>query len=97
MHAVSDRMKQPLSYLPWLAVALAGASAYATLARHRGEHISSACVPLAALCTYAIGHWSYSKWVAALVLPSTTAAPACDSANSGPSCSRAVQYDQQLA
>jgi carbon starvation protein len=61
-------MKKPLSLLLWLAVALLGAWAYVTLAAHRGEHISSAFILLAALCTYAIGYRFYSKWIAARVL-----------------------------
>jgi carbon starvation protein len=52
----------------WLAVAGLGAFAYATLALHRGEPISSAYLLVAALCTYAIGYRFYSKWIAAKVL-----------------------------
>ncbi len=61
-------MKKPLSFLLWLAVALLGAWAYFTLALHRGEHINSAFILVAALCTYAIGYRFYSKWIAARVL-----------------------------
>jgi carbon starvation protein len=61
-------MKKPLPILLWLAVALAGAFAYVTLALHRGEHINSAYMLLAAICTYAIGYRFYSKWIAARVL-----------------------------
>ena len=61
-------MKQPFSKLLWLLVALAGAFAYATIALHRGEHLNSAYMLLAALCTYAIGYRFYSKWIAARVL-----------------------------
>src|SRR2546430_735066 len=56
------------SKILWGAVALLGASAYAILALHRGEQISSAYLLLAALCSYAIGYRFYSKWIAARVL-----------------------------
>src|SRR5438477_705042 len=52
----------------WIALALAGAWAYATLALHRGEHLNSAYILIAALCSYAIGYRFYSKWIAARVL-----------------------------
>ncbi len=42
--------------------------AYVTLALHRGEHISSAYILVAALCSYAIGYRFYSKWIATKVL-----------------------------
>jgi len=61
-------MKKFLATLLWLAVALLGASAYATLALHRGEHLNSAYILLAALSTYIIGYRFYSKWIAARVL-----------------------------
>ena len=35
---------------------------------HRGEHLNSAYILIAALCTYAIGYRFYSKWIAARVL-----------------------------
>src|SRR5262249_23220078 len=57
-----------LKTLLWVLVALAGAWAYLTLALHRGEHISSAYIVIAALCSYAIGYRFYSKWLAAKVL-----------------------------
>src|SRR5712672_4430559 len=61
-------MKGPLPKLLWGAVALLGAGAYATLALRRGEHLSSAYLLLAALCSYTIGYRFYSKWIAARVL-----------------------------
>src|ERR1043165_5850953 len=61
-------MKKSLSFLLWFAVALLGAWAYVTLALHRGEHINSAFILIAALCTYTIGYRFYSKWIAARVL-----------------------------
>jgi carbon starvation protein len=51
----------------WLAIALLGVSAYATLALHRGEQINSVYILIAALSTYAIGYRFYSKWIAARV------------------------------
>src|SRR5258705_3584049 len=61
-------MKKAASTLVWILVAIAGAWAYVTLALHRGEHINSIYVLIAALCSYTIGYRFYSKWVAARVL-----------------------------
>src|SRR5438552_7250416 len=61
-------MKDFWGRLAWVAVALFGAGAYAVLALRRDEHISSAYLLLAALCSYAIGFRFYSKWIAARVL-----------------------------
>src|SRR6476619_624408 len=61
-------MKKMVFSLFWLALALAGGWAYATLALHRGEAISSIYILIAAICTYAIGYRFYSKWIAARVL-----------------------------
>jgi carbon starvation protein len=61
-------MKKPLATLVWFVVALLGAVAYATLALHRGEHLNSAYILTAALCTYAIGYRFYSKWIAARIM-----------------------------
>lgn len=61
-------MKKVLSILLWIAVALAGVWAYATLALHRGEPLNSSYILVAALCSYAIGYRFYSKWVAVQVL-----------------------------
>jgi len=61
-------MKPILKGLAWLAVAILGAGAYATLALQRGEQVSSAYILIAAICTYAIGYRFYSNWVAAKVL-----------------------------
>src|SRR5437899_4224541 len=61
-------MKKPAVTFFWLALAAAGAWAYATLALHRGEEINSVFILIAALCSYAIGYRFYSKWIAARVL-----------------------------
>jgi carbon starvation protein len=61
-------MKKILAAGFWIALAIAGAAAYATLAFHRGEPLSSVYILVAALCTYAIGYRFYSKWIAARVL-----------------------------
>ncbi|NOS71482.1 MAG: carbon starvation protein A [Verrucomicrobia bacterium] len=61
-------MNKTLSTLLWLGIAALGGFAYVTLAMHRGEHINSAFILVAALCTYAIGYRFYSKWIAARVL-----------------------------
>jgi carbon starvation protein len=61
-------MKHITLSLIWIAVAAAGAWAYAVLAFQRAETISSVYILIAALCTYAIGYRFYSKWIAARVL-----------------------------
>src|SRR4051812_22847238 len=61
-------MRKVFSVLIWMGVSLAGAYAFAALALHRGEQLSSAYLLLAALCSYAIGYRFYSKWIAARVL-----------------------------
>src|SRR5438067_9620764 len=61
-------MKKAAGKMFWIALAFAGAWAYATVALHRGEHIGSAYLLLAALCSYAVGYRFYSKWIAARVL-----------------------------
>src|SRR5215467_9216295 len=61
-------MRKLAGKLVWLLIGLFGASAYATLALHRGEHLNSAYILVAALCSYAIGYRFYSKWIAARVL-----------------------------
>src|SRR4249920_4035994 len=61
-------MKKTVAKLFWVAFALAGAWACATLALHRGEQLNSAFILIAALCSYAIGYRFYSKWIAAHVL-----------------------------
>ncbi len=61
-------MRKALSLVTWLLIALLGAGAYAALALHRGEHLNSAYILTAALCTYALGYRFYSKWIAARVL-----------------------------
>ena len=62
------RMKALASKLFWVALAVLGAYAYATIALARGEGLNSAYILIAALCSYAIGYRFYSKWIAAKVL-----------------------------
>jgi carbon starvation protein len=61
-------MKKAAASLLWLLIAAAGAWAYAVLSWHRGEHLNSAYILIAALCSYAIGYRFYSKWIATRVL-----------------------------
>jgi carbon starvation protein len=61
-------MKKAAATLIWFLVALLGAWAYFILARHRQEHLNSAYILIAALCSYAIGYRFYSKWIATKVL-----------------------------
>jgi carbon starvation protein len=52
----------------WIAIALLGALAFATIALHRGEQINALWLVTAAVCTYALGYRFYSKFLAAKVL-----------------------------
>jgi len=61
-------MKKAVVCLLWIALAIAGVWAYATLALQRGEPLNSVYILIAALCTYSIGYRFYSKWIAARVL-----------------------------
>ncbi len=60
-------MRSLLRALPWLAVAAAGAGAFAVLALRRGETINAAWLITAAVCTYAVAYRFYSKFIAAKV------------------------------
>lgn len=74
----NPRVKKAASIMVWPAVALLGAWGYAAIATHRGEHLNSVFILMAALCTYALGYRFYSKWIAAkvLVLDDRRATPA---------------------
>src|ERR1700682_2892153 len=61
-------MKRIAKILIWLAVAVLGALALATIALKRGEPISALWLVAAAICCYALGYRFYSKFVAAKVL-----------------------------
>jgi carbon starvation protein len=61
-------MRRFLHAAVWLAVASAGALAFATIALRRGEPINAMWLIVAALCTYAVGYRFYSKFIAAKVL-----------------------------
>jgi carbon starvation protein len=65
---ITEAMKKAAANIFWFFIALAGAWAYATMTMHRGEHLNSAYILIAALCSYAIGYRFYSKWLAARVL-----------------------------
>ncbi|MGE0385798.1 MAG: carbon starvation CstA family protein [Gammaproteobacteria bacterium] len=64
--------------LIWCAVAGLGAIAFAAVALHRGETVSSTWLIVAAVCVYALGYRFYSAFVAArvLMLDATRATPA---------------------
>jgi carbon starvation protein len=61
-------MKHLLRILIWVAVAVLGALAVATIALHRGEPINALWLVAAALCSYSLGYRFYSKFVAAKVV-----------------------------
>jgi carbon starvation protein len=61
-------MSKILTILTWLAVAMLGALALATVALHRGEQINAMWLVVAAVCTYSLGYRFYSKFIAAKVL-----------------------------
>lgn len=68
-------MRRIGSILLWLAVAVAGAAAFARMALSRGETISAAWLLTAALATYAVGYRFYSRWIAARVFALDDARP----------------------
>src|SRR5438874_2259567 len=71
-------MKSRLQAPIWVAIALLGALALATIALHRGEQINALWLVTAAVCTYAVGYRFYSKFIATkvLVLDGQRATPA---------------------
>ncbi len=71
-------MSRLLKFLPWLATAVLGAGALATVALSNGETVNAAWLLTAAVCTYLIGYRFYSKFIAAKVfaLDATRATPA---------------------
>ena len=76
--AWGNTLKRFVRILFWLALALLGAIALATIALHRGEPISATWFVLAAGCFYLVAYRLYSAFIAArvLVLDSTRATPA---------------------
>src|ERR1700690_3736197 len=71
-------MPKTFRILIWLAVALLGALALATVALHRGEQINAMWLVVAAACSYALGYRFYSKFISAklLTLDAQRATPA---------------------
>ena len=57
-------MKNLLTTLLWLGVALAGAGALAVVALSRGETVSAAWIVAAGLCTYAVAYRFYARFIA---------------------------------
>jgi len=67
-----------LKQVPWIAVAVLGAGAMATVALNKGESISAAWLLTAAVCTYLIAYRFYSRIIAADIfgLDATRSTPA---------------------
>src|SRR5260370_265696 len=61
-------MKKAAGTVFWILLALSGAGAYAGIALHRGDSLKFAHILVAGLCSHAIRHGFYSKWIAARVL-----------------------------
>jgi carbon starvation protein len=61
-------MSRTAQIILWIAVAILGALAVATIALHRGEQINAMWLVVAAVCSYALGYRFYSKFIAARVL-----------------------------
>ncbi len=57
-------MNKVFATILWIAVAILGAVAFATLALSRGEHVSAAWLVTAAVCTYAVAYRFYSRFLA---------------------------------
>jgi len=53
-----------LKQVPWIAIAVLGAGALATVALNKGETISAAWLLTAAVCTYLIAYRFYSRFIA---------------------------------
>jgi carbon starvation protein len=64
--------------VPWIAIAVVGAGALATVALNKGETISAAWLLTAAVCTYLIAYRFYSRFIASNIfaLDATRATPA---------------------
>ncbi|GAC1433717.1 MAG: carbon starvation protein CstA [Terriglobales bacterium] len=73
-----NSMSKLLGAVIWIAIAVLGTLAIATIALDRGEQINAMWLVIAALCSYALGYRFYSKFIAAkiLVLDATRATPA---------------------
>ena len=67
-----------LTQVPWIAIAVLGAGALATVALNKGETISAAWLLTAAVCTYLIAYRFYSRFIASDIfgLDATRATPA---------------------
>ncbi len=67
-----------LKQVPWIAIAVLGAGALATVALNKGETISAAWLLTAAVCTYLIAYRFYSRFIAEDIfgLDATRATPA---------------------
>src|SRR5260370_16424258 len=66
--ARSGNLKRFLGHLIAVLVAIVGAFCLAAIALNRGEHINSAWLVLAGICTYALGFRFYGKFIAARVM-----------------------------
>jgi carbon starvation protein len=75
--AEGHRVKRFLQILVWAVLAVVAAIALATIALHRGEHISATWFVLAAGCSYLVAYRLYSAFIAAklLALDNTRATP----------------------
>jgi len=57
-----------LGYIIWAAVACAAGIGLGGIALHRGEHINSIWLVMAAACSYAFAYRFYAKFIAAKVM-----------------------------
>ncbi|HEX7019186.1 MAG TPA: carbon starvation CstA family protein [Gemmatimonadaceae bacterium] len=71
-------MSKVVSAVVWIAVAAAGAGAFAWIALSRGESVSAAWLLTAAVCSYAVSYRFYSKFIASKIfaLDANRATPA---------------------
>ena len=61
-------MKRIGEHLVWLAIAVLGAFAFATVALSRGETVSALWIVVAALCIYLVAYRYYSRFIAEKVM-----------------------------
>src|ERR1700720_1390264 len=66
--ARSGKLKRFLGHLIWVLVAIVAACCLAAVALNRGEHINSAWLVLAAVCTYLVGFRFYARFIARRVM-----------------------------
>src|SRR5205809_7363919 len=94
-------MNRLAALLLWGGISALGAAAFGVLALSRGEPVNAAWLLTAAVCTYAVGYRSYSRFLATRVfgLDDRRATPAerCSNGRDFVPTNKWVLYGHQLA